>query len=139
MMLRSSCVLLTVHAAMLIIGVVSIFSYLTFFPSSFRGWPEITPYNSVAGWVVNEAAPMRSVEVQLYIDGHFVADGMANISRPDVVAAGRAKQYKCGFNLALPPLSSGEHEAQIYIAHQIGTGAYRTLKRLGKPLQFKIR
>jgi hypothetical protein len=88
---------------------------------------------------VNEAAPMTSVEVQLYVDNRFVADKMADISRPDVVAAGRAKSDKCGFNFELPPLEKGEHGAQVYVVHKVGAGgnAY-TLQRLSRPLRFKV-
>ncbi len=125
------------HAVILIIGIVSLYFYLTIFPASFRGWPEITPYQTIAGWVVNEAVPQASVEVELYIDNHFVAAKLADISRPDVVAAGRATNDKCGFNFPLPTLERGEHVAQVYAAHKIGVGVYRSLQRIGKPLRFK--
>ena len=131
-------VLIVVHAFIAISGAVSVGYYLTAFPPYFRGWPEVTPENGVAGWAVNEAAPATSVEVQLYVDDHFIADAVANISRPDVVAAGRAKYDRCGFNFALPSLEKGEHEAQVYAVHEVGAGSYRTLQRLGKPLFFKV-
>jgi len=130
--------LIAAHAAALIIGATAIFYYLVFFPPVFRGWPETTPYYSVAGWVVNEAFPMQSVEVELYIDNRFIAHRMADVSRPDVFAAGRAKTDKCGFNFELPTLARGEHEAQVYAVHKVGTGDYRTLQRIGKPLQIKV-
>jgi hypothetical protein len=126
------------HAFIAIIGVISVVCYLFVFPPYFRGWPEITPENSVAGWAVNEAAPAMSVEVQLYVDDHFIADRMADISRPDVVAAGRAKYDKCGFNFVLPSLGRGEHEAEVYVVHPVGAGTYRTLQRLGKPVVFQV-
>ena len=130
--------LIVAHAFIAIVGVASVGVYLTIFPPYFRGWPEIAPEKSVAGWAVNEAAPATSVEVQLYVDDHLIAAGIADIPRPDVVGAGRAKYDRCGFNFALPSLEKGEHKAQIYAVHQVGTGTYRTLQRLGKPLFFKI-
>ena len=130
--------LVVAHAVIAIIGIISVGCYLFIFPPYFRGWPEITPENSVAGWAVNEAAPATSVEIQLYVDDHFIADRMADISRPDVVAAGRAKHDKCGFNFVLPSLEKGEHKAQVYVVHQVGAGTYRTLQRLGSPLVFKV-
>jgi len=130
--------LVVTHAIIAIIGAISVASYLIVFPPYFRGWPEVTPENSIAGWAVNEAAPVTSVEVQLYVDDHFVADRMADISRPDVLAAGRAKHDKCGFNFLLPSLEKGEHEAQIYAVHEVGAGSYYTLQRLGKPLLLKV-
>jgi hypothetical protein len=86
---------------------------------------------------VNEAAPETRVEVQLYVDDRFVAAGIADQSRPDVVAAGRAKSDRCGFNFPLPPLEKGEHQVQVYAVHEVGSGSFRTLQRLGKPLFFK--
>jgi hypothetical protein len=137
--LSPSFFLIAMHAMTVIIGAISVGYYLHLFPPSFRGWPEITPDNSVAGWAVNEAAPMTSVEVQLYIDNQFIADRVADMSRPDVVALGRAKYDRCGFNFNLPPLEKGEHEAQVYVMHEVGAGGdYRTLQRLGNPLRFKV-
>ena len=131
--------LVAAHAITVIIGALSVGCYLVVFPPHFRGWPEIRPDKTVAGWAVNEAAPMTSVEVQLYIDNHFIADRIADLSRPDVVAAGRAEHDKCGFNFDLPPLEKGEHEAQVYVAHEVGAGGvYRTLQRIGKPLRFRV-
>ncbi|MFN2456120.1 MAG: hypothetical protein ABR577_18100 [Pyrinomonadaceae bacterium] len=135
---NSQVLLVATHLFILIVGVASVFSYIALFPTSFRGYPELTPYNTIAGWVVNEAAPATNVEVQLYVDGRFIADQTADISRPDVVAAGRAKNDKCGFNIPLPLLAHGQHEAQIYVVHKVGTGTYRTLQRLDKPLRFNI-
>ena len=121
--------LVVAHALIAVIGVGSVGFYLTVFPPYFRGWPEVIPENSVAGWAVNEAAPTTSVEVQLFVDDHFLADRMADLSRPDVVAAGRAKYDKCGFNFVLPSLEKGEHEAEVYVVHNVGAGTYRTLQR----------
>ncbi len=136
---RAHVLLIAAHAAALIIGAAAIFYYLIFFPPVFRGWPETTPYNSVAGWVVNEASPMQSVEVELYVDNQFIAHATADFPRADVLAAGRAKTDKCGFNFDLPPLARGTHEAQVYAVHKVyAGGAYRTLQRIGKPLRWKI-
>ena len=129
--------LIVVHSFIAIVGTISVCAYLTVFPPHYRGWPEITSENSVAGWAVNEAAPERNVEVQLYVDDHFVTAGIADLARPDVVAAGRAKSDRCGFNFALPPLEKGEHRAQVYAVHEIGSGSFKTLQRLGKPLFFQ--
>jgi len=135
---KARLLLIVAHALIAIIGSVSVGYYLFLFPPYFRGWPEVTPEHSVAGWVVNEAAPATSVEVQLYIDDQFIAAGIADRSRPDVVAAGRAKQDRCGFNFVLPPLEKGEHKAEVYAVHEVGAGTYRTLQRLGNPLLVKV-
>ncbi len=138
---RSSQLFLVVaHAVTAMIGVLSVGYYLTVFPPYFRGWPEITPSNSVAGWAVNEAAPMTSVEVQLYLDDRLIAGRIADMPRPDVVAAGRAKYEQCGFNFDLPPLEKGLHEVQVYVVHEVGGAvSSRTLQRLGLPLRFEVK
>jgi hypothetical protein len=136
---RAHFFLTAAHAAALIIGAAAIFYYFVFFPPVFRGWPETTSYNSVAGWVVNEASPVQSVEVELYVDNQFVAHATADLPRADVVAAGRAKTDRCGFNFDLPTLARGTHEAQVYAVHKVyAGGAYRTLQRIGKPLRLEI-
>lgn len=135
--LSSRLLLVAAHVVTALIGVVSVGGYLIVFPTHFRGWPEMTADKTVAGWAVNEAAPMTSVEVQLYIDNRFVANRLADMSRPDVVAAGRAEHERCGFNFELPALEKGEHQAQVYVAHEVA-GDYRTLQRLGSPLRFNV-
>ena len=135
---RARHLLIVAHALIAIIGAISVGYYLHVFPPYFRGWPEVTAEHSIAGWAVNEAAPTTSVELQLFVDDHFIAAGKADISRPDVVTAGRAKVDKCGFNFPLPSLAKGEHEARVYAVHEVGAGTFRTLQRLGKPLLFKV-
>lgn len=132
--------LAAIHLLIYCLGIISIFYYVLLFPTSFRGWPEITPYKSVAGWIVNEAAPQQSAEVELYVDDRFVAHKTADISRPDVVAAGRARTDNCGFDFDLRPLllEPGTHVAQIYAVHKAFTTPYRTLQRIGEPLSFQV-
>lgn len=110
--------------------------YLSFNPH-FRGWSEMHGAE-VSGWAINEAAPQSRVEVQLYVDGRFVADALADKSRPDVVAAGRARDEWNGFRFELPALSEGEHEARVYVVQESGGGTLRTLRQLGKPLRFRV-
>ena len=86
---------------------------------------------------VDGADPLVRVEVQLYVDGRFVAHSTASLPRPDVVAAGRAEDERCGYSFALPPLPAGEHEARVYALHSVRfrVGPH-TLKQLGNPLRF---
>lgn len=105
----------------------------------FRGWSELTAGGSIAGWVVDESSPSRRVEVQLYVDGKFVASRVAELPRPDVLAAGRARDMWNGFDFALPPrLAPGAHEARVYAVHESGAGARRTLQQVGRELGFAV-
>jgi hypothetical protein len=108
------------------------------FPPYLRGFGEVTPRGEVAGWAVDPTRPGESVEVELYVDGRFVAHGAAALPRPDVLAAGRAADERCGYNFPLPPLAPGAHEARVYALHAPGGGGgrLRTLRQLGDPLRF---
>jgi hypothetical protein len=122
----------------LFVGALAVGFYLTAFTPFFRGTLDNADARHVAGWVVNQADLRSVVEVQLYIDGHFAGDVRADLSRPDVKAAGRAEDEKHGFAFDTPPLPAGQHEARVYAVHMSGEGQRRTLQLIGKPLVFNI-
>ena len=118
-------------------GAYVVWAEYSSFPPHFRGFGEVTRKGEVAGWAVDASRPGARVEVELYVDGRFVAHGLATLPRPDVVAAGRATDPDCGYRFPLPPLAAGPHEARVYALHAPGGGAQRrTLKQLGDPLLF---
>jgi hypothetical protein len=112
--------------------------YLTAFAPYFRGTLDTADARNIAGWVVNRAEPQAYVEVQLYLDGRFAGDRLADVARPDVKAAGRAEDERHGFVFDTPPLSTGQHEARVYAVHESGQGQRRTLQLIGKPLVFSV-
>lgn len=120
-----------------VVALVVSFNFQLFDPR-FHGNVDEANATRVAGWVVNEAAPARRVEVQLYIDGRFVAHGVADLPRPDVVVAGRAKDVASGFEFKTPLLEAGVHEARVYVMRQSEDGVRRTLQLLGKPMTFRV-
>lgn len=122
----------------LFVAFVAVVFYYTAFSPHFRGWSDVADARQVAGWAVNEIAPDAPVEVQVYIDGRFVADELATRPRPDVLAAGRSTTELCGFQLDTPPLAAGEHEARVYAVHASEGGARRTLQQIGLPLRFLV-
>jgi hypothetical protein len=122
--------------ATLFIGALTLRARHTAFPPHFRGFGELTPRGEVAGWAVNSARPSEPVEVQLYVDGRFVAHQLASAPRPDVVAAGRAADERCGYVFPLPTLSPGAHEARVYALHAAPGDGPRTLQQLGHALRF---
>lgn len=107
------------------------------FPPHYKGFGELTPKGEVAGWAVDGARPGARVEVELYVDGRFVAHGVAELPRPDVLAAGRAQDPDCGYRFALPALAEGAHEARVYALHAHGSASLRTLRQLGDPIRFE--
>jgi hypothetical protein len=120
------------------VAVLALGFYFTAFPPYYRGWGEATPDARLAGWAVNDASPWARVEVYLFIDGNFVARAVADQSRPDVSAAGFARDEWHGYVFDLPPLERGEHEARVYAIHESAEGTRRTLQLLGKPIPFRV-
>ena len=126
----------------LIVGALAVFTFINVLPPFFHGWGEVTE-TGISGWAVNNASPWERVQVQLFIDGNFVAAGIADQYRPDVSAAGWAKDpwhgYTFGF-ISLPSeVSDGAiHEARIYALHESGAGLRKSLQLLGKPIVFSV-
>jgi hypothetical protein len=121
----------------LLIGALAVFTFILVFPPHFHGWGEVTD-QAIAGWAVNDAEPYQRVHVQLFVNGQFVASTVANQSRPDVSAAGWARDAWHGYMFTLPPLTQGRHEARIYALHDSGDGKRKSLQLLGEPLTFSI-
>lgn len=122
----------------LLVGTFAVVMYLNAFPPSFHGWGEaVVESRSISGWVVNDADPWQRVDVQLFVDGKFVATQVAHLSRPDVVAAGWSKDEWHGYSFPVSNLATGVHEARVYAVHASGNGARYTLQLLGGPIRFE--
>jgi hypothetical protein len=121
----------------LLVGALAVFTFITVFPPYFHGWGELTA-TGVSGWAVNNASPWERVEVQLFVDGKFVASAIADQPRPDVVAAGWAKDQWHGYNFRLPRQSPRYHEARVYVLHDSGSGKRKSLQLVGQPISFFV-
>ena len=123
----------------LLVGAIAVGFYAQAFPPTFRGWGEVLDGSqSIAGWAVNNATAEERVEVQLFVDGRFVESQIASISRPDVKAAGWARDEWHGYKFELRALNAGAHEARIYALHPSGDGVRQTLQMLGDPIRFVV-
>ena len=121
----------------ILVATITVAVYLNAFPPTFHGWGEaVVPEQRIAGWVVNDADPWARVEVQLFIDGKFVGTQLAQLSRPDVVAAGWTKDEWHGYSFVVTDLKPGMHEARVYAVH--ASGARYTLQMLGDPIRFEV-
>jgi len=126
-------------AETILVGAIAVGVYLNAFPPTFHGWGEaVAASRSIAGWAVNDAEPWERVEVQLFIDGKLSGTQLANLSRPDVAAAGWSKDEWHGYNFALPSLAAGEHEARVYALRESGGATRYTLQLLGDPIKFVV-
>ena len=121
----------------LVVGALAVFTFITVLPPYFHGWCEVTE-TGISGWAVNNASPWERVEVQLFVDGKFVADGIADMSRPDVATAGWAKDAWHGYEFAITSLPAGTHEARIYALHDSGEGVRKSVQLIGKPISFWV-
>lgn len=119
----------------ILVGTIAVLVFLNVFPPGFKGWGEaVVETRSIAGWAVNAGEPWERVEVQLFIDGKLYGAQVAQLSRPDVSAAGWAKDEWHGYNFAVPELAPGDHEARVYALHR--SGDRFTLQLLGDPIRF---
>ena len=121
----------------IVVATIAVLVFLNVFPPSFKGWGEVVVgTQSIAGWAVNSREPWERVEVQLFIDGKLHSSQVAQQSRPDVSAAGWAKDEWHGYNFSVSGLPPGNHEARVYALHR--TGERLTLQLLGNPIQFAV-
>lgn len=124
----------------ILVGTIAVAVYMNAFPPSFRGWGEaVVETQTIAGWAVNASEPWQRVHVELFIDGQRVATQMAQHSRPDVSAAGWAKDEWHGYNFVIPTLPAGTHEARVYALHPSQNGSRYTLQLLGDPIRFEVK
>ena len=119
------------------VGALAVLTFINILPPYFHGWSEVTN-TGISGWVVNDAAPWDRVEVQLFVDGKFVACGVANESRPDVMAAGWSKDEWHGYMFPMTSLNTGWHEARVYALHASGDARRKSLQLVGDPISFSI-
>ncbi len=108
------------------------------FHSSFRGEAELKD-NRIIGWMVDDTALSRRGEVQLFVDGRFAAQAVADKSLSDTFTAKCATNARCGFEFDLPSLPKEKHEARIYAVHASDEDARRTLQLIGRPIEFEIK
>jgi hypothetical protein len=120
----------------LFVAALAVIVWTNAFPPTFHGWGEAINSQAIAGWAVNNASRWERVEVQLFIDGKFYASQVAQLSRPDIVKAGWAKDEWHGYNFTVAGLTPGRHEARVYALHRSGAGI--TLQLLGDPIHFVV-
>lgn len=120
-----------------LVGAFAVVVYTKLFPPTFHGWGEaVVESRSISGWVVDDAGPWQRIEVQLFVDGKLVGTTVAQLSRPDVVAAGWAKDEWHGYSFVVSGLSVGMHEARVYALHK--QGDRYTLRMLGDVIRFQV-
>ena len=102
----------------------------------FKGWTETVTPRMISGWVVNNATPTERVEVQLYIDDHFVEARTNDQPRPDLKQEGLGNE-KVGFLFLTPKLVNGPHVAKIFAMRHDEKGR-PALRMIGRPMRFTV-
>ena len=125
----------SVVEVLMIAGLV-VYFYMTTFNPFVRGWLDKADAHVASGWALDVRKPGAKVEVQLYVDGKFVANLTAADPRPDLVRARVSPDETHGYTFNMPSLDSGDHEAEVYAAGGNSYGTIRTLQRLGDPIRF---
>jgi hypothetical protein len=121
------------------VSAIAVAVYMNAFPPTFKGWGEaVAETKTIAGWAVNASEPWQRVDVHLFIDGKLVETQVAHSARPDVSAAGWAKDEWHGYNFVVTQLSVGPHEARLYALHPSRNGTRYSLQMLGNPIRFEV-
>lgn len=125
------------------IGLVCVVATLAAFSSfspQLRGAIDVADQTRIAGWVHDPRSPDEIIEVQLFVDGKFIAMELADEARIDLVRAGVTSRANHGFNFKLEAgiLNNGEHSAQVY-AVRAAAGANKILLPVtSEPRTFQI-
>lgn len=124
----------------LLIALVAVFSYAHFNPR-LRGTLDAADERAVSGWALDESDPSRRVEVELYIDDHFVARRRADARRDDVLSAGRSSDAFHGFVFETPPLPAraAPYEARVFAVHEGADRERMGMQKIGKSIWFEVR
>lgn len=123
----------------LVCVVVSLAAFSTFSPQ-LRGAIDVADQSQISGWVNDPRLSDTALEVQLFIDGKFIASRLADDQREDLVSAGATTRPNHGFSFALEPfkLPAGEHSAQVFAVRD-ATGTSKILLPVtAEPRTFQI-
>lgn len=122
----------------LVVGTIAVVAFVTILPPTFHGWGELAEHRAISGWAVNNASPWERVEVQLFVDNQLEGTAIANENRPDVSAAGWARDPWHGYTFVVNKFPVGIHEARVYAVHSSGNGERKSLQLLGDPVWFSV-
>ncbi len=121
----------------LVCVVASLAAFSTFSPQ-LRGAIDVADQTRIAGWVNDPWLPEQSLEVQLFIDGNFVASQLADRHREDLVTAGVTTRPNHGFSFDLQQFNvqSGKHSAQVYAVREAAGASKILIPVVASPVTF---
>ena len=122
------------------VGVLVAYAATHVFHPFQRGALDIIGPDRITGWVYDPTDSDKSLRVQLFIDGVFVAESDASEVRTDLVAAGVSNQPEHGFSFDLrrAGVSSGSRYAQVYAVRSSLGASLSLVPILKEPVQFLV-
>ena len=123
----------------LVCVVASLAAFTTFSPQ-LRGAIDVADQSRISGWVNDPRLPETALEVQLFIDGKFVASRFADDRRDDLVSAGVTARPNHGFSFELAEfnLPAGEHSARVFAVRAAAGESKILLPVTAAPRTFQI-
>lgn len=120
----------------LFVCVVATLAAFSNFSPLLRGAIDVADQTRIAGWVHDPLSPDEIVEVQLFLDGRFVATMRADQRRDDLVKAGVTSRPNHGFTFELESLNlaNGNHTAQVYAVRE-SSGSNKVLLPISKSVR----
>ena len=113
---------------------LALYTHAVTFERGFDGRLEHVDGRGARGWVADLERPGEPVEVQLFLNGEFVASATAVNPRPDDASSVSRGSVRRSFIFEFQ--RSGEYEARVYAVRVGRGGARRTLQQLGEPKHF---
>lgn len=113
---------------------LALYTHAVTFERGFDGALEQVDGRGARGWVADLGRPGEPVEVQLFLNGEFVASATATEPRPDDAASGSKGGVRRSFVFEFQ--RSGEYEARVYAVRAGRDGTRRVLQRIGEPRRF---
>jgi hypothetical protein len=124
---------------LLFVCALALYAYADTFRNTFKGALERADARAVSGWAADESRPGEFVEVQLFVDGRFVAARLADGPRADVDSWKVSEDAGHGFVFEFEPPLAGAHEARVYAVRAGRGGSRLTLQQVGAPRAFDAR
>lgn len=113
---------------------LALYTHGVTFERGFDGALEHVDGHGARGWAADLERPGEPVEVQLFLNGAFVASAMASEPRPD--DASNVSRVNVRRSFVFEFQRSGEYEARVYAVRSGRGGARRTLQQIGEPKHF---
>ena len=113
------------------------YTYAVTYRTGFEGELEYADRLGARGWVTDLEQTGAPVEVQLFLNGHFVASTIAGEHAPDDARDESRRLDRRAFVFQFEQPRDGEYEARVYAVRVGRAGARRMLQQVGEPRSFR--